>query len=318
MLSPVLIRSLPYVAYLALATAAYSSSAADSPSSSDQQPESKVEDKPKEPSLQTVEAGGVTWHTDYYAAYRDARAKRRMLLINFVAAGSAAQANLESRIARNANLKSKLAGMTLVRLPSEAAVDINGRTTRLLDHSSFSQMHRRPGIAMLDLKHSAAPYYGRVVSAFPFMSSKYYRWRSDYLSTLVDLPAGTLTQRTMVWAVRVHPERPASTNGMLDAQLASAATRHSQHQANIQVQGHHNWDRRFHQVRGMVGAHEASEVVAESWPNQNMIDSCLDCVDSWRHSSGHWGAVRRLHRFYAYDIRRGRNGIWYGTGIFAN
>jgi hypothetical protein len=68
----------------------------------------------------------------------------------------------------------------------------------------------------------------------------------------------------------------------------------------------------------MVGVGSASEVVAESWPNQTMIDSCLDCVDSWRHSSGHWGAVRRQHRFFAYDIRRGRNGIWYGTGIFAD
>ena len=52
--------------------------------------------------------------------------------------------------------------------------------------------------------------------------------------------------------------------------------------------------------------------------DQGMIDSCIDCVDSWRHSSGHWRGVSRRHRAFGYDIRRGRNGIWYGTGIFAD
>jgi hypothetical protein len=46
-----------------------------------------------------------------------------------------------------------------------------------------------------------------------------------------------------------------------------------------------------------------------------MIDSCVDCVDSWRQSPGHWGAVRARQSRFGYDIRRGRNGIWYGTGI---
>ena len=274
--------------------------------------------KPAEEATDVVEVGGVSWHTDYYAAYREARDRQSMLLINFVAAGTAVQTNLETWIDNNAAVKGRLGEMVLVRVPADVQIPINDRPTQLLSHASFSEMHRRPGIAILDLKHEGANYYGRVVSAFPFMSSKYYHWRSDYLAAIVDLPAGTLTQRSMVWAVRVHPENPASTSGRLDAQLASAAASHSQHQASIQSQGHHNWDSRFHQVRGMVGAHEASEVVAESWPNQNMIDSCLDCVDSWRHSSGHWGAVRRRHRYYAYDLRRGRNGIWYGTGIFAN
>ena len=49
-----------------------------------------------------------------------------------------------------------------------------------------------------------------------------------------------------------------------------------------------------------------------------MLDSCLDCVDSWRHSSGHWQGVSGRHRAFGYDIRRGGNGIWYGTGIFAD
>jgi hypothetical protein len=174
------------------------------------------------------------------------------------------------------------------------------------------------GVVIIDLKHAGRPYYGRVVTALPFSSGKYYRWRSSQFKTALSLPPGTITQRTMVWAVRVHPEAPASTAGRCATALTKAAETHSEYQARIQVQGHHRWESRFHQVRAQVEANDASEVVAESWPDQNLIDSCIDCVDSWRHSPGHWRAVRGRHRLFGFDIRRGRNGIWYGTGIFAN
>ena len=60
------------------------------------------------------------------------------------------------------------------------------------------------------------------------------------------------------------------------------------------------------------------EVVAESWPHENLLDAAVDCVHSWRQSSGHWGAVKRNQPKFAYDMRRGSNGIWYATGIFGN
>ena len=122
----------------------------------------------------------------------------------------------------------------------------------------------------------------------------------------------------MVWAVRIHPEHPRSTDGTMHPELAAGATKQSAYQASIGVQGHHNWETRVHHLVSSTRAHGASEVVAESWPSQGMIDSCIDCVLSWRHSSGHWSAVSGSHTYYGYDIRRGGNGIWYGTGIFAN
>jgi len=84
------------------------------------------------------------------------------------------------------------------------------------------------------------------------------------------------------------------------------------------VQGHHRWDGRFQRIRQFLGGLFAPvEVVAESWPGQTMIDSCVDCVASWRQSPGHWQAVCGRHAYYGYDIKRGRNGIWYGTGILS-
>lgn len=262
---------------------------------------------------------GLDWHTDYHEAYRTAKRERRMLLINFVpTSDSAKQRGLESWIDRNGAVGRKLRGMVLARLPHDTEIAVKGRSQRLASHGAFQHLGGDPGVAILDLQNAGRPYYGRVVTALPFGDGKYYRWRNDHLLVALDLPPGTISQRTMVWAVRIHPEAPASTRGDSHPALLDAAARHSEHQARIGVQGHHNWETRFHQVSAAAGAGEAKEVVAESWPNQDLIDSCIDCVASWRHSPGHWGAVRGRHRLFGFDIRRGRNGIWYGTGIFAN
>lgn len=136
----------------------------------------------------------------------------------------------------------------------------------------------------------------------------------------MNLPEGTLTQRSMIFAVRIHPEHPASTSGQENPVLLSEATSHSQYQAQVRVQGHQGWGSRFQRILGkLLGRGEPGmpvEVVAESWPDQDLMDSCVDCVASWRQSPGHWDAVRAQQASYGYDIREGDNGIWYATGIF--
>ena len=264
-------------------------------------------------------AAPLDWYSDYDMAYRAARKAQRLLLINFVrSADDPAQRELETLIDADRTLRAKMGEFTLLRLNLDATSGKADEETRLLDHAAFAHMEEQAGIAVIDLAHVDMPCYGRVVSCFPFNTGKYYRWRSEYLPVILGLPAGSLTQRTMIWAVRVHPESPASSNGVHSVSLADAARRHSEHQASIGLQGHHNWETRYHRIRASVSAADAVEVVAESWPDQDLIDSCLDCVASWRYSSGHWGAVKRRHRMFGFDIRRGRNRIWYGTGIFAN
>jgi hypothetical protein len=261
----------------------------------------------------------LDWHTSYTAACREAKRERKMLVINFLPAGnSTAQREFEKYLTESPALRKKLGNVVLARIPVDAKLDVGDCDCRLVEDPAFQHLGRKPGLAILDFKHADAPYYGCVVTALPYNSGKYYSWQNSHLAVALDLPAGTITQRTMVWAVRTHPEAPQSTVGEQNSELAEAAARHSAHQARIGVQGHHNWDHRFHQVRSVTHSASASEVVAESWPNQDLIDSCIDCVKSWRHSSGHWSAVRKSHRLFGYDIRKGRNGIWYGTGIFAN
>jgi hypothetical protein len=277
-----------------------------------------VAEEPAAQASEMVNVGGVDWYVDYYEAYRAAVAQERFLLINVVPTGaSSAQQGAEQTIAANAQLQQQLANLVLVRVPIDASIDVEGQSCRLLSFSSFAELAGGPGWALIDLRNKDQAYYGHTVSVLPYASGKYYHWQPSYLSVILSIPAGTLTQRTMIWAVRIHPERPQSTYGMHHPTLASGAMQQASYQASVGQQGHQNFDSRFHTLSAAAGG-AVSEICAESWPGQGMIDSCIDCVDSWRHSSGHWQGVSRPHRAFGYDIRRGVNGIWYGTGIFAD
>jgi hypothetical protein len=139
----------------------------------------------------------------------------------------------------------------------------------------------------------------------------------EQLEVIANLPPGTPTQRALIYAIRIHPDAPASTNGTFDPMLAKEAESHSLHQARIQRQGHHNWDARFRRINAVLPAGlVACEVCAESWPGESLVEAAIECVRSWRTSSGHWRAVRTACPVYGYDMKRGSNGVWYATGIF--
>ena len=150
---------------------------------------------------------------------------------------------------------------------------------------------------------------------FPFLDGHAYS--IEQVKVILDLPPGTLTQRTLIYAVRTHPEHPQSANGAFDATLRTEAESHSAYQARIGLQGHHFWESRFRRINGSLPAGcLASEVCAESWPGQGLLAAAIECVRCWRLSSGHWSAVREAQPVFGYDIQRGNNGIWYATGIF--
>jgi len=179
----------------------------------------------------------------------------------------------------------------------------------LVGDPGLVEMRGGDGLFVVDHAHDA--WRGRVVSVFPRTPGKYYRFEPHHLDELATLPEGSLTQRSMVLAVRLHPEQPQSTSGACDPLLSAEAEAHSADQARIGRQGHHGWETRSRRLGGA-----AAEVCAQSWENQDLMDSCVDCVASWRQSSGHWRAVSGGHAAYGYDIRRGGDGIWYATGIF--
>lgn len=260
----------------------------------------------------------TAWNSDYADAVRTAEVLGKMLLVQFVdPAKAVGETAFDAQALADPKVAERLSRFVKVRVPLDATISIDGQRVTLLQHPAFAEMLNRPGLAIIDYASSGTPLYGRVVSVFPFKTAQGMTARE--LQVVLDLPRGSLTQRTMIYAVRIHPESPASTRGEFNPVLAEEAQSHADYQAAIRVQGHHRWGHRFNRILGRLrGAGDAREVVAESWPGQTLVDACVECVHSWRQSSGHWQAVRSGHASFGYDIKRGANGIWYATGIFAD
>lgn len=260
----------------------------------------------------------MQWHIDYGTAMDAAEKQGKLLFIYFYDSSDPneqRQLVFERQVLADSGVRKLLAKYVLLLQPIDSKIHSEGKIVRLLKDQSFYHMYNSPGVAIIDMAHRDKPYFHRLVSAFPFDDNHFYG--ISKLKTILGLPAGSLTQRTLTYAVRIHPERPASADGKVDTSLISFAEDHSQLMANIQVQGHHNWEQRFHEIAARIpGELVPTEVAAESWPGQSLVDAAIECVHSWRQSDGHWESVRGRHPIFGFDMKRGRNGIWYATGIF--
>jgi hypothetical protein len=257
-----------------------------------------------------------TWHSDYDTAAALAKKEKKDLVIHFRADDSLDTAFQEEAV------KKKLANFVCLRVPD--SYEYGGQ--RLLDQPAIEDMMGRPGLAVINFHDTESPTYRLAISTHPFVASR-YRWAPGYgareIGVILDLPeSATLSQRSMIYAIRVHPEQPRSVHGTPHRAFLGHAERHSQTQARSQRQHHADIIAASQRMSAESGEHvgAGSEVVAESWGRfvggENVLEAAFSCVDAWRHSSGHWGAVSRLHRFFGYDIARGANGTWYATGIF--
>ncbi|MGO9112154.1 MAG: thioredoxin family protein [Thermoguttaceae bacterium] len=257
----------------------------------------------------------VSWETDYGHALDVANRQQRMLLIVFYNPNDLQSQRLDSETLASAEVQQKLQDFVCLRLPLDAKITCEGKEVVLLKHSALSEMLGRPGVAIADFAHADSKLHGCIVSVFPLTGGISYG--PAEMKVILDLPPGTLTQRTLIYAVRIHPERPASALGCPDERLLVEAESHSQYQASIRLQGHHGWNSRFPRIAAMLGC-SPREVCAESWPGQNLVESAIECVRCWRLSSGHWSAVQARNRAFGYDMKLGANGVWYATGIVAD
>ncbi|PQO41716.1 hypothetical protein [Blastopirellula marina] len=262
-----------------------------------------------------AETSELTWHDNYSSAVKAAIADKKMLVIYFFDESETAS-RFENEVLANRNVQELLGNYTLAKLSVDANVAIDEKPTRILNHAAFGYMYGGAGIAIVDYTNNDPTEYGQVVSQF---NLKAPQGRTvEQMQVILTLPPGSLTQRTLIYAVRMHPEKPKSTKGIFRRLLALETFRHSRNQASMQLQGHHQWESRFHQIKAQLpGNLLPTEVCAESWPGQRLEDAAIECVRSWRHSSGHWSAVSSDNVYYGYDMKRGRNGVWYATGIFA-
>lgn len=276
----------------------------------------------QEPSNENAAPMGGVWHDDYVTARETAKSAKQMLLILFCdPEKQSAYDDFLSRFVEDPDVALRLRSFTKAKLTTKStATSGEGRAVVLLDHAAFREMLGGPGFAIVDLRDEKAKHYHEVVSVYPFGAEgrlRGPRMTRQEFTTLLSLPPGSLTQRTLIFAVRTHPEQPQSADAEVSPVLFEEAEQHAQYQAEIRRQGHHSWESRFHRINARLPDNSvAQEVCAESWPGQNLFDAAREMVHSWRQSSGHWGAVRERPRFFGYDMKLGENGVWYATGIF--
>jgi hypothetical protein len=255
----------------------------------------------------------ICWQTDYIRAMDVANQQGKMLVIVFSDPANPLSARFESETLGDPGVVARLGDYVCAKLPTDSKIELDGKEMRLLDHASFREMQGQPGVTVLDFAHPQSPLHGTIVSTFPLTARLWYAPRQ--MIAILDLPEGTLTQRTLIYAVRTHPEGPGSAMGNADPRLLTEAQSHSDYQASLRLQGHHHWDARFPRISALLGC-TPREVCAESWPGQGLVEGAIECVRCWRCSSGHWNAVRSWNRAYGYDMKPGANGVWYATGIF--
>ena len=268
------------------------------------------------PIVSASEPAEPVWLHDYAEAMDTAERQGKMMFILFCTPGKSEQCDcLQSKTLSDEAVREKLEQYVCVRLSKDATIIVDGKKVTLLESPAFAEMRNRQGMVMIDFRDRKSPHYGDVVSTFPLLAG--HEYTPERMRVILDLPSGTLTQRTLIYAVRTQPDRPASTEGKLSADLSEEAEMHSTYQARIRLQGHHHWGSRFRRIIGRLrGGMTASEVCAESWPGEDLVPAAIECVRCWRFSSGHWSQVRARHHYYGYDMKRGSNGIWYATGIF--
>lgn len=90
--------------------------------------------------------------------------------------------------------------------------------------------------------------------------------------------------------------------------LSCLAKQHADSMARRQHQDHRGWEQRYSTI---VGAEEASEICAESWPGESQSEAAAGCWKDWKQSPSHWRTANGHPLRYGVGMSQGKNGIWY-------
>lgn len=267
----------------------------------------------------TRQVGDLAWHTEYSTAYRQAKEERKQLLLFFrdekdlLTAGQ-----LEQNVLAKPELKAPLSKMVRVMIPTTTTIPVGkdakpeDKPVRLLDYNCFVHMQKQPGLAIVDLQDEKDHLFGKCVSAHPFSSNTLNSTGS--VKIMLELPRGTITQRTLTYVLRVHPEQPVSVWGQGDAMLFEQCRIASQLMVNYGSVGHHDWGNRS----ALVGSHfgVSPMEVSSIGGGATLFEAAQSAVNVWRGSGVHWGMMITPNRFFGYDMVQAPNGTWFANGIF--
>jgi hypothetical protein len=291
----------------------------EQPAVGDEQKTNKDEVKPTPaPAPATRTIGQLPWHLDYSAAYRQANAEHRQLLLFFrndkdlLTAGQ-----LEQNVLARPELREPLSKFVRAVLftSSTAPLDKDAKpvtkTARLLDCPCFAHMQQQGGLAIVDLQDKNDHLFGKCVSAHPFTSNTLGSVGTAKI--MLELPRGTITQRTLTFVLRTHPEQPASVWGQGNPYCYEQCRHASQLMVNYGSVGHHDWGTRSSQVGSHLGSSPME--VASMGSGNNLFEVAHSAVSLWRGSGTHWGMMITPSRYFGYDMVQSPNGTWFANGI---
>ena len=274
----------------------------------------------------------VHWETNYEYARRTAESSSRCLLVYLCAEGNTelpeALVNqpvvsvcreFDTVVLDDDSVREGLDAYVLLKLPMDAGISGEGGTKRsIYALPGFEHMLEHPGLVVIDFaSNQDMPYYGEVVGILPFLRGGQECPSATHVTTFLSLPPGTLTQRTLTYAVRIHPDKPLSSDGEPLPIVVQAATDHAAYQAERGVIGHHNFSARTQKVKEVLGGGSPAEICAQCRSGENLFEGAAACMRLWRGSSAHWAIARKSHTYYGYDmVRSDKNGSWYGVGYF--
>ena len=246
----------------------------------------------------------LRWLDDYHQARAAAAEQKKMLLIAIDSEDKAFSPEPKSVPALHAYV--------LLRQTTESRYEFEGEQQKLLNYGDFQPMREKAGLVVYDFKHQDALCYEEVVSVMPY---KYLGPKPGNRTVseeqreyeLLILEPGTLSQRTLTWAIRVSKgygenQRLRSADGQPCTILRRWALKNSRLQCSYGC-GHH------------AGGPMRSEI-ASPGPGQDIVDGALNMVRIWRSSPPHYSAMVRYHRRFGYDMFASSRQHWYGTGRF--
>jgi len=272
----------------------------------------------------------IYWETDYERAMEKAKRASQNLLIYLCADDEteipealaalplvSACRKFDTIVLDDNSVRSGLCPYVLLKLPIDTKITGNEDTeSTIYSLPGFEHMVGHPGLVVLDFEHRDEPYYSEVVGILPFMQG--VSPTAEQTDTFLRLPPGTLTQRTLTYVVRIHPDQPLSSDGEPAPVVVQAATEHALYQAERGVLGHQNFSVRSSQAKEVLGGGMPAEICAQSRNGVGLFEGAISCMRAWRYSSAHWSIAKRSHRYYGYDMAPSKNGAWYAVGFFIN
>lgn len=258
----------------------------------------------------------IEWIEDYGAAMKAADEGNKNLLIYFKDKASRVADHFEKETLETEEVRKALEAYVLLRLPADYELHETGKDkpVPILRHPFFNEMMGAEGIAIVDFTTKG---HGRswLIGAFPFVrlpiEGNYVGVNYDYLAhyrpfekaqflTLLGLPPGSLTERSLVFAVRIHPWNLPCTNGTPDATLLNASRNNNRAQCERGL-GHHGF---------CIG----TEIAAPCY-SRYALKAALEAVGGWTGSPGHLSALRTRFSRYGMSLEQGRLG-YFATGNF--